>query len=210
MQDSWRSDSNYRRILRKRLIDGDGKMIEKEYKFLLTKEQYIDLKKYFEWDKSFEQFNHYYNDIDNYIYDNDITVRIREKNGEFRLQTKTNMFNNGALAIKEEKELVVDNAFEEIQPQILEDMIGNLCRGIHKVGVLKTYRNVCTKFQNIEICLDMNEYLSVIDYELELEYASENGEHMLVQQIVENFGLSLEKKSAGKNHRFFLELNRLS
>ena len=78
-------------------------MLEKEYKFLLTREQYDALKEYFQWNNTFEQFNYYYNDMDNYIYNNNITVRIRERNGKFKLQTKMNVYNNGALAIKEEK-----------------------------------------------------------------------------------------------------------
>ena len=45
-------------------------MLEKEYKFLLTREQYDALKEYFQWNNTFEQFNYYYNDMDNYIYNN--------------------------------------------------------------------------------------------------------------------------------------------
>lgn len=106
----------------------------------------------------------------------------------------------------EEKELDVDGAYALIQPEILKNMIGYMCRDIHKVGVLKTYRDVCTKFQNVEICLDMNEYLSIVDYELEIEYTSENGADSMLRQMVKKFGLQLEKKTEGKNSRFFHEL----
>lgn len=188
------------------LSEWERKMLEKEYKFLLTREQYDALKEYFQWNNTFEQFNYYYNDMDNYIYNNNITVRIRERNGKFKLQTKMNVYNNGALAIKEEKELDVDGAYALIQPEILKNMIGYMCRDIHKVGVLKTYRDVCTKFQNVEICLDMNEYLSIVDYELEIEYTSENGVDSMLRQMVKKFGLQLEKKTEGKNSRFFHEL----
>lgn len=102
------------------LSEWERKMLEKEYKFLLTREQYDALKEYFQWNNTFEQFNYYYNDMDNYIYNNNITVRIRERNGKFKLQTKMNVYNNGALAIKEEKELDVDGAYALIQPEILK------------------------------------------------------------------------------------------
>ena len=60
-------------------------MLEKEYKFLLTREQYDALKEYFQWNNTFEQFNYYYNDMDNYIYNNNITVRIREGHADIFL-----------------------------------------------------------------------------------------------------------------------------
>lgn len=49
-------------------------MIEKEYKVLLSEEQYWNINNYFKWQKSFTQVNTYYEDEEHYISDNNITI----------------------------------------------------------------------------------------------------------------------------------------
>ena len=183
-------------------------MIEKEYKVILSKEQYDRLNAFFVWDEDFTQINYYYNDKDNYIRDNSITVRVREKNNKFALQTKVSTLENpesDVLAIKEEKEIIIDMLMDEIPADVLCGMIGHMCNDIRIIGLLKTHRKVCGLYENVTICLDYNEYLSKSDYELEIEYDTDVLNDKIKELFTKTLGIVLVK-SSGKNNRFLMHI----
>lgn len=61
---------------------------KKEFKSLISEEQYKKIKNYYAWEKEFDQINYYYVDDNNYITDNQITVRVRKKSESCKLQVK--------------------------------------------------------------------------------------------------------------------------
>ena len=180
-------------------------MIEKEYKVILSKEQYTSIDQSFKWNEEFVQTNYYYNDADNYIYNHDITVRIREKDKKTVLQTKQPQKKKNALVIKEEREREVEGVLERIPENILAQMIGYQCREINKVGFLKTYRKVFRGYKDIIICLDRNVYLAKQDYELEIELFSKALSENVKALFKDIWGISFEMQAIGKNSRFFNE-----
>ena len=183
-------------------------MIEKEYKVLLSYEQYYEIKKKYKWNQSFEQTNYYYNDKDNFIDNNNITVRIREKDDKLYLQVKVPKSINKALAIKEEKELEIDKVYDEIP----DDIINQLIPDVHEVlltGEMKTYRYTNTEIPGIEICLDKNVYLEITDYELEIEYTDEEKVKQFLNQLKNDLDLSFNNTSIGKRNRFLKRQNQI-
>jgi hypothetical protein len=89
-------------------------------------------------------------------------------------------------------------------------------------GELVTSRTILYDHDGVEVALDMNEYLGVTDYELEIEYFSESEDlAMCVLQDLENsFGAgecsndhgtfcSRTMNSKSKAERFFARLNSI-
>lgn len=68
------------------------------------------------------------------------------------------------------------------------------------MGKLVTERKVCTEYQNVEICLDRNEYLDYVDYELEIEFTG-----VYPKEVVEKFhqyGIKTDEDICGKYSRY--------
>ena len=63
-------------------------MQEKELKILLSKSQFDSLCKRFKCEVIYTNINFYYSDNQDIVKNRGITVRVREKNGEIRLQVK--------------------------------------------------------------------------------------------------------------------------
>lgn len=183
---------------------GDS-MLEKEYKFMLTKEEYETIKKLFIWEKSYVQTNFYYFDNEGYLQKNHITVRVRAMNNRFYLQTKTSLTRNGALYVNEERCKEIEGAPETINAQLLEGMVEGWNGDVHYTGKLSTERKIY-KVNGCELCLDRNDYLGKTDYELEIEFINELDEDLI--RVLENNKIRLDYKSqaAGKKTRFLQRL----
>ena len=63
-------------------------MIEKEIKILLTNEQYNKIERMFRWEKTYNQINFYYGDLDKVEENGELTVRVRQKEDGYKLQIK--------------------------------------------------------------------------------------------------------------------------
>ncbi|KYH33961.1 putative triphosphatase YjbK [Clostridium tepidiprofundi DSM 19306] len=182
-------------------------MIEKEFKVLLTEEQYKKIREAIQWEKSFVQKNYYYLDSEDELRSADITVRIREKNGKYMLQTKVPKLQEGALAIKEEKEREIDRVYKELNYKEYENLISIKSKCLKNVGSLNTERRI-VHIGECEIALDKNYYLGKTDYELEIEYYSDEIPHEVIQMMSDLGDIKFEKRLVGKNKRFLKELDK--
>ena len=87
-------------------------MIEKEYKFLVNEEIFYKIKqelmKYHTNSVSTIQINYYYDDPDDSLFYNDITLRVRQIGKLLTKQTKERVHRRDALMISNEKEEKID------------------------------------------------------------------------------------------------------
>ena len=67
-----------------------------------------------------------------------------------------------------------------------------------------TKRKECLKYENVEICLDKNEYLNKTDYEIEIEYKGEYPWPII--SILESNEIVISSEVEGKNSRYLREL----
>ena len=132
--------------------------------------------------KMMVQVNHYY-DTHKYEFDNiDTTCRIREKNGNFTATIKKHC--KGDTDLSTEKSVEARNQFDTT---LFTDM------GVWYQGNLTTVRKELSLTPELKIVFDINLYLDVIDYELEIEY---NGydEWMVQNEIYRLADILLEEK----------------
>ena len=145
-------------------------MLEFEKKILLTKEEYLILQKHLYGENTGQQQINYYYDTDDLSMDRQgITFRIREKNGRF---IATQKVHNEKCNV--EKSTVVKGV-SELFP--LSTILLKL------KGSLMTKRHKWYQQNGITVFLDENNYLGVVDYELEIEYP-EDKETCAYQEIL--------------------------
>lgn len=178
-------------------------MKEQEYKSLISKERYEEIKNAFVWDKEFEQINHYYFDDNDYIITNEITVRIREKSDSCKLQIKIPESIRSNIHVKNEFSMPFDRIPQFIDGETINNLCGLNIGDVHKLGTLKTER--CTKKinDNVKLFLDKNDYLNITDYEVEIEYLNSVDE---ISDIVHELKLNESDVVYGKKTRFIRRL----
>lgn len=139
--------------------------LEIEFKSGLTKKEYETLiKKYDLKDKIFTQTNYYF-DTENFdLINNHIILRIREKDCNIKLTSKTKE-ENGSL----EKHIILekDKAFEMIKNGFNAKII-DLDYNVKMIASLKTERTKMN-YKTGVIFLDKNTYYDTVDYEIEFE-----------------------------------------
>ena len=140
-------------------------MIELEKKLLISKEEYDYLMERLGYNALLnpkpivKQINYYFDTDDLSMNRQNITCRIRLKDGKYK-GTMKNHFGNGDKSTETEMEVrdgIQDNAFIDM--------------GLTLQGELVTYRCIILKDKHCEVVLDKNEYFGTIDYEIEIEYA---------------------------------------
>ena len=178
---------------------------ETEIKCMIEPQTYERIRNLFEWDWEKEQINSYYSDSAGLLRKNGITFRVRTKDGKNKIQIKKHTKTNGALQISEETEFETDSIPESFCAAEVEKMTGIACQ-VRLLGSLLTTRSSKT-FGSTEICLDKNEYLGVVDYEIELEYIG-NVEKELTD-ILAKEGVLFSEKANGKCSRFMKRLSQI-
>ena len=175
-------------------------MIEYEYKVMLSKEEYDRVKAVYQWDSVINQVNYYYDTTDFYLRRNDITFRIREIDGTYRLQIKYRDASDFQYASKVEVEYPIEGVKKHFPVLDYQKYLSKIevNSDLMLLGSLKTNRWI-KKLDVTEICLDYNQYLDTEDYELELEFKDDNTE---AQKIISTFRIS-PVKGQGKYRRFF-------
>lgn len=174
-------------------------MLEKEYKAMLSCEDFEKLKDAFLWDSVKVQTNNYYTDSDGVLRKNRVMFRIRKKDGKCVIQVKLHKNKNSPLQICEENEFMIDSV-----PQIIEN--GEQYTGI-KTGALMLLGNAKTERyskmwdKDTEICLDKTEYLGICDYEIEVEYTADTIPADLTEKL-NSLGVEFKENSSGKFSRF--------
>lgn len=179
-------------------------MLEKEYKIMLDKNGYAYVNEAFSWDKDYIQTNYYYDTKDMYMHRNSISFRIREKNQMLRLQAKIpDVLNNDSLySCKNEHEYEISDIPQSIPSQSVKEYISMETGDVFLLGHLKTYRKEA-RLDEVLVCLDKNEYLDTVDYELEIEFTGNSGKAM---ELIKSLRLNVEDNGIGKYTRFINKL----
>ena len=142
-------------------------MTELEKKLLLTEDEYDYLMERLSYENPLiqnsvdTQINYYFDTDDLSMNHQNITCRIRLKDGKYKATMK--------------KHSLWDERSTENEMEIYNGLDGNSFTdmGLKLQGELITKRCVVMKNSNCEVVLDKNEYLGHIDYELEIEYTPE-------------------------------------
>lgn len=179
-------------------------MVEKEYKRIVSKNEFEKFLNILGYDKKVTQINLYYTN-DKIKYEFNVSVRVRCVNGKMLLQIKEPIYKKGALNIKREFEKNIESIEYIIRGSELNELSEkNDYEDVHLIGFLVTERFVKKmKEYDCEIAFDKNIYLGKEDYEIELEY-----EGALPQKLVDIVGFQ-DIESVGKYHRFINEYNRI-
>ncbi len=181
-------------------------MLEKEYKSLLTEEEYKTLEAAFEWDSVKKQENHYFTDENGILRANRVMFRVRVKDGKNVIQVKTHQNGGSPLQICEELEFETDGVPDVIENG--EKYTGIKTAELHNIGCAVTLRHSKMWDADTEICLDKTEYLGVCDYEIEIEYTSEEIDAELTEKL-KSMGIEFKAVSVGKFSRFLSVYNGL-
>ena len=182
-------------------------MTERERKYIISKNDYLALKKEFALDEIL-QTNYYFlqKNGDGFM------TRIRLKNGKYQLTAKINGTNINGLFVSEE--LNADISKEEadfyikngISKQKIKEYLNlDIPFDLEYVGKLDTYR-ARINYKGITIELDKNLYAGVTDYELECEL-SEKEEGVLAEFLKTYFTSELTPSALPKFKRFLNSLN---
>ena len=177
---------------------------EIEYKFLVSKEDFNRFLSYFDTQGNSAvrkiQINYYYDTDDNMLNKNDVTVRVRLEQDKLKFQIKKHTNTSMALFFSDE----YCGCLERL-PKVLR------VEGIHEELLLKG--SLVTERREIKfgicgkLCFDINMYLGVIDYEIEIEHTERDRESG--EAIAAFIGLNT-KAFETKSHRFFKQLEEIS
>lgn len=176
--------------------------VEKEFKYLVTPGQFKTLlskcnSKYHFIDEKL-QLNYYYDTKDNALNRARTTVRIRQQNENLKLQIKKHN-NDGNLTKSDEYSINV-----EALPYYLR--IPNINDSLFLKGVLITERKGFSFLRNSIIYFDINTYLGMIDYEIEIEIDEEDKNEVL--RVIKH--LKLEHATIkSKSERLFERLEKI-
>ncbi|MBD7912520.1 CYTH domain-containing protein [Clostridium cibarium] len=181
-------------------------MIEQENKVLLSRFQYDIIDKKFKWNEVIEQKNYYY--VNDFTINKDITVRVREKKSRLLLQVKIPISKKESLHIKKEYEKEILELPTLITSKELEDLCGCKLGDVKYLSELQTLRKVCNWSNNVEICLDLNKYLNITDYELEIEYVGLEPRELI--EHLTNIDICFKRNIKGKFSRFMSEYIKLN
>ncbi|MBR4554451.1 MAG: CYTH domain-containing protein [Ruminococcus sp.] len=172
-------------------------MLEKEIKLMLSEDEYLKLCGEFDISKEIYQVNHYYRSAE--CAKRRISVRVREVEGSRLLQVKLPVSTEGSLAVREERERVLDSVPEEISADVLEEICGVRDTAV-RIGSLATVRKLCCSYEGVELALDRNVYLGITDHELEAEYTGPYPEQVI--EKLRELGINCDRPAVGKYARF--------
>lgn len=168
--------------------------IEIEAKVLLSEEQYDALVNYLGLEKyrRLKQINYYIDSKDQILRDNEIALRIREKD-DFELTFKAPM-SEGLL---EKNQIISWKDYEKYQTKGLfpageiKDFLETLGFKTNELIVLATLETDRINYQieDCTLCLDKSTYNGKIDYELEMEAPSMKRAEALIDKILKEVGI---------------------
>lgn len=170
--------------------------LEIEFKTLLNKDKYLEMKEYFKQAIVIRQSNHYYKYSDESVL---ISTRIREINHSFTLTFKQDCA-QGRMETNFADIDSIDRAFEkkEVKAFLVEH---HLHASFVPIGTLNTTRLLIIE-DHQEICLDENKYAGITDYELEVESIDDaTAAQERFDELILKFDIK-EKKSISKFTRY--------
>lgn len=176
---------------------------EYEIKYLLQKSDYEKLLEIFSDSdtKTVEQINYYYDTYDQKMRKNNITARIREKNGKL-----TGVIKEHSVGTTHSKET-------SFRVDGVSNVISYNGENLYLYGELYTKRMEINFCDSITLMLDYNKYLDTEDYELEIEYEFHDCEDAIYKnrRLEDILGkIELVTVSQSKSERFFKRLNNIN
>ncbi len=173
--------------------------LEIEYKMLITKDQMNELLNMHSDFSSRTQVNVYYDSLPASLKSKNMGMRIRDFEDKhlFTLKVKENNDHQEYEVFVESNNVIALN-----HPQII-DLFNKL--DIHgpfvESGRLTTHRTV-VPYENGELCLDINEYYGIVDYEVEFEITKDPHLGMIeFENILNRIGLIYHKNGKSKIKR---------
>jgi uncharacterized protein YjbK len=184
--------------------------IEIEFKNMLTKEEYQSLLNTFSIKESeiITQINYYLDTSDLSLMKNKCALRVREKNGKFKLTLKQPV-SEGLL---ETNQVISASTFAEIKKKGLlpegevKDVLyraGINTKTVCLLGTLQTNR-VSFPYKDGVLFLDHSSYFNKEDYELEYEVTNREAGNTVFLELL-NFYHIPKRNTDNKISRFFKE-----
>ena len=171
--------------------------VEKEYKMMLSDKQFNLIVNDLKFDKVNIQINHYY------TCPNHMGMRVRELDGQY-IFTLKRFINNEV----REYEWVVEDL--SLNDKRIQNLFKELKIDSYRyLGELKTTRYL--KYYALgELCLDLNEYLGLTDYELEYELKdAKHDDFDNLVEILNHYDIEFKTNKITKYKRFNLRLEEL-
>lgn len=180
------------------------KETEIEYKFLVTEKQFRALGERFSETYSEGpskiQINYYYDTYDNKLNKENVTVRIRQVYDKLKWQIKRHSGENGAFFVSDEYSGDLSDLPRSVAVNGINEML-------YLKGNLITERKIFYFSNRSMICFDINVYLGAIDYEIEIEYNTDDKEIAAI--IADTIGIKSDLITT-KSARFFKRLEEIS
>ena len=172
--------------------------IEKEYKVLVTKEQFYNLYQNFATPPFHEQVNIYYDTQDLMIRKHKGAMRIRDVNG-MHIFTLKMQSEEGLLEFEKP---VPKNAITSLEDEEIQELLHRyqLQGPFFKIAELHTQRAVYES-EFAELCFDISTYHGKTDYEIEYEYKKEHDCLSIFQDIMKQINVVYEKNCISKIQR---------
>lgn len=191
-------------------------MIEKEIKYVLSKEQLMKIEdELSKKNKPIEviQINYYYDNEEEELLKNGITLRVRQIEGQKKLEIKYPMSFDGLIKTKEEKYRTIEELprFVDFTKENFfnKEWKLNRFKNVKMIGILITHRKSYTYNDGIKIELDKSFYLGHTDYEIEIEIDKGYEEEVIkvIDKIIPE-GTCVAKEGKRKRfHNFMTKYN---
>jgi uncharacterized protein YjbK len=184
--------------------------LEIEFKNILTQQEYQQLYTDFKQDKyvEFSQRNVYFDTPLLDLKDRGCALRIRIKEDQAEMTLKTPFEGhhkelNLPLSLDDAHLMTIQGAFQIPEPviEILESEDSLLSRSVIKLAELETSRLETMKDDTL-VVLDKSTYSGKVDYELEVEAASEEVGLKMFESILETYAIP-KRKTENKIARAF-------
>lgn len=179
---------------------------EQEVKAILSEDEYVYLKRKLKFDEEFEQVNAYYSDENGILDEKKVTIRVREQGEKYVLQVKELLSESGSLHIHNEYEKLISEVPRSICSNELTELCGIYLPDVQLLDILITHRMIKWWNKTTQICLDKNQYLGKLDYEVEIEYENKLEKDILSQ--FKEWDILFDKEISGKYSRFKQEYKR--
>jgi uncharacterized protein YjbK len=189
-----------------------SQQIEIEFKNLLTEEEFDKLLNVFSVDQShfFQQTNYYLDTAHAELRQAKCALRIREKNGQFKLTLKQPV-EHGLLETDQpisKEEFKAFNQNEGLPPGHVTEIIENLQIPLQSVNLLGslTTKRAKIPYKNGELFFDESKYFQKRDFELEYEVdAYDDGENIF-SNLLARYDIPV-RNTPSKIMRFLTEKN---
>jgi uncharacterized protein YjbK len=187
--------------------------IEIEFKNMLTKEEFNQLKSHFQFKSSdfIKQENHYFDTLDFALKEKGCALRIREKKGRFEMTLKQphpeGLLETNQILSDEQANVLLNGG--QIMDGIVKAQITTLnvnTDDIQYFGSLITDR---VEFPYLEglLVLDFSSYLNVQDYEVEYEVSNRDIGESTFLNLLSKLNIPI-RESKNKVRRFYEEKKR--